>query len=125
MKIDARTTSEMTETTTDSENETHAGTTIADTFALSSGFCASAWMATNTAASPDRSKHSPKRLHAIFASRCTIESSTAFAFVPCFANKYLRAGPSGWWRHDDTGTAAPGAATVEVGHTALPEAQAW
>ena len=102
MKIDARTTSEMTETTTDSENETHAGTTIADTFALSSGFCASAWMATNTAASPDRSKPSPKRLHAIFASRCTIESRTAFAFVPCFANKYLRAGPSEWSRQSDT-----------------------
>ena len=95
MKIDARTTSEMTETTTDSENETHAGTTIADTLALSSGFCASAWMATNTAASPDRSKPSPRRLHAIFASRCMIESSTAFACVPCFANKHLRRGRAG------------------------------
>ena len=92
MKIDARTTSETTETTTDSENEIHAGTTIADTFALRTGSCASAWMAANTAASPDRSKPSPRKLHAILASRCTIESSTAFAFVPCFANKYLRRG---------------------------------
>ena len=99
MKIDARTTSEMTETTTDSENETHAGTTIADTFALSSGFCASAWMATNTAASPDRSKPSPRKLHIIFASRCTIESRIVFAFVPCFANKYLR-----WGRAGERGT---------------------
>jgi hypothetical protein len=28
-------------------------------------------------------------LHTIFTSRCTIESRTAFAFAPCFANKYL------------------------------------